>query len=320
VNATTKIREAVAAAIADSHGAIRTWSKPEVRPWSWQFRAATDRAALVVKVPRWEGVDSLEAALMAGPQADTAGEFAALEEISRLVVASGDPGLAAVVPVAHVVGVNAIVMEAFAGTSLRDRLGFGAPAAAEVWLGRLGSILGRYHRSQAGVAAAFPVALQVGHWGDVARDHPRFAPQASHAADAARRLTGHQVVETTQHGDLTLGNVLVSADDRVAVIDPNRTRGSAEADVARLLAELRLGRSQLLSLGVWRRPPAVDAWDRAIVAAHGGLDQVVLAYEVGAEALTRRITLGTGGWAGRLSGALSARRFDAEIRRRFSAV
>jgi hypothetical protein len=320
VSAAASIRDAVAAAVADSHGAMRTWSEPEVRPWSWQFRAETDRAPLLVKVPRWEGVDTLDEALAAGPQADTAGEFAALGEIADLVVASGEPGFAAVVPVAHVVAVNAIVMEVFAGTSLRKRLGFGAPPAATVWLGRVGSLLGRYHRSQIGVPSSFPVTVEVERWGEVERRHPRCAGATRQAADAARRLAGHPVIETTQHGDLTLGNVLVSADDRVAVIDPNRTRGSAEADVARLLAEIRLGRSQLLSFGLWRRPPVIDAWERAIVEGHGGLDSAVLAYECGAEALSRRITLAAGGLVARLSGAVSARRFEAEISRRFSAV
>jgi streptomycin 6-kinase len=320
LTAATTIRAAVAAAVVDSHGAIRTWSEPETRPWSWQFRAGTDRAPLIVKVPRWEGVDSLEAALAAGPQVDTAGEFAALGEIADLVLRSGEPGLAAVVPVAHVVAVNAIVMEVFAGTSLRQRLGFGAPAAATVWLGRVGSILGRYHRRRAGVASSFPMAVEVERWAEVERRHPRLAPEARQAADAARRLAGHAVMETTQHGDLTLGNVLVSADDRVAVIDPNRIRGSAEADVARLLAELRLGRSQLLSFGLWRRRAVIDAWERAIVGGHGGLDDAVLAYECGAEAMSRQVTLATGGLAGRLSGTVSARRFETEIRRRFSAV
>ena len=318
MSATATIRAAVTAAVADSHGVIRTWSEPEVRPWSWQFRAETDRAPLLVKVPRWEGVHSLEEALTAGPQADTVGEFAALGEIAGLVTASGDPGLAAVVPVAHVVAVNAIVMEVFAGTSLRERLGFGAPSAASIWLGRVGSLLGRYHRLRVGAAPLFPVAIEVERWEEVERRHPRFVLEARLAAAAARRLAGHPVVETTQHGDLTLGNVLVSADDRVAVIDPNRTRGSAEADVARLLAELRLGRSQLLSFGLWRRRPVLDAWERAIVEGHGGLDAAVLAYECGAEALSRWIMLATGGLAARLSGTVSARRFDAEIRRRFS--
>ncbi|MBI5157913.1 MAG: phosphotransferase [Acidimicrobiia bacterium] len=318
--AAATIREAVAAAVVGSHGVIRAWSEPEERPWSWQFRADTPRAPLLVKIPRWEGVDSLEAAFAAGPQADTAGEFGALEELARLVAASGDPGLAAVVPVAHVVAVNAIVMEVFAGSSLRRRLGFGAPPAATVWLGRVGSLLGHYHRSGVGVAAVFPVEVEVERWREIGLRHPRLAPAASLGGAAARRLAGHRCTETIQHGDLTLGNVLVSSDDRVALIDPNRTPGRAETDVATLVGELRLGRSQLLSFGLGRGRRVLDTWEGVIAAGHGGLDPAVLAYECGAEALSRRITLATGRWPGRRIGAVAARRFDAEIRRRFSAV
>lgn len=163
----------------------------------------------------------------------------------------------------------------------------------------------------------YPVEAAIERWRDLEVRHPRFQRDVRLASEAVRRLADHPVVETTQHGDLTLGNVLVSPDDRVALIDPNRTRGSAEADVARLLAELRLGKPQLLSLGLWRPPRVIEQWERAIVAAHGDLDPAVLAYECGAEALERRIALDAGSSTARAVGSMSSPRFAAEITRRF---
>ena len=81
-------------------------SAPQGCAWSFQFALVVDapggRRHLAVKVPRWEEAPTLEAALAAGPQESTRREHATLEAIAAAVTASGDPRLAAVVPVAYV--------------------------------------------------------------------------------------------------------------------------------------------------------------------------------------------------------------------------
>ena len=313
------IRAAVGAAVGPSHGAITGWSGPDSRPWSWHFAVRTEGGALVVKVPRWEGIASLEAALAAGPQADTAAEFAALRSIEQMVATSGDAGLAAVVPVAYVSAVNAIVMERLEAASLRSRLGIGAPNQAEEWFGSLGRWLGHYHRTGAATDTAFAVVAELERWEGASRLHHGLRDEVAQARAAARRLEGRIVVTGAQHGDLTLGNVLITADGRVAVIDPNWTTGRHEVDAARILTEALLGRSQLLTFGLRRGTAVVDRWERALVAGHGRLDPAVLAYDRGAEALDRRIALTAGGLMTRSIGRGAGPRFRGEIRRRFAA-
>jgi hypothetical protein len=320
MTASDVIRGAVAAAVESTHGAITTWSGPEVRPWSWHFRGATGGGPLLAKVPRWEGITTLESALAAGPQADTAAEFAALQEIHRTVVAFADPGLAAVVPVAYVAAVNAIVMDVLEAASLRRRLGVGAPGDAEAWFARLGRWLGGYHRVGGGNPMRFPLRSELERWETAERHHPGLTADLRLARTAAQRLEGRTVIGGIQHGDLTLGNVLVTGDGRVAVIDPNRTPGRWEADAARILTETSLGRSQLLTLGAMRSRATRERWGRALAEGHGGLDAEVLAYDRGAEAMGRRLALAAGPPGARLLGAAASGRFDGEITRRFGAA
>lgn len=314
------VKQAVAAAVRVDYGEVTGWSGPVPRPWSWHLRVETARAPLLVKVPRWEGIDDLDAALAAGPQADTAAEFAALEGIHRMVEAANDPGLTAVVPVAYVAPINAIVMEVMAGASLRARLGTGAPSEAEGWFGALGRWLGLYHRTGGGTRVAFSAADERRRWDAMAVHAPARRADLMRAAQAADRLDGRPVTAGVQHGDLTLGNVLVGDDGRVAVIDPNRTPGRWEADAARILAETALGRNQLLTLGLLRRRAAIDSWARALSSGHGALDGEVLDYDRGAEALERRISLAGGNAASRLVGLLASPRFAGELTRRFGPV
>ena len=324
MTAADDVRAAVSAAVAGTHGAIVGWRGPARRPWSWQFRAETVGARsgrLLVKVPRWEGVGTLEAALVAGPQAASAGEFSALGEIYAEVRASGDPGLTAVVPVAYVAAVNALVMEDLDAVSLRLRLGAGrGPAEAVEWFAGIGRWLGRYHRRPGrAIPARFSAVAEVTRWEEAGLGHPGLRRSLALARAAAESLDGRTVMHGVQHGDLTLGNVLVTREGKVAVIDPNGTTGRWEADAARLLAEIRLGRGQLLTLGAMRPGSLVDRWARALAQGHGGLDAGVLAYDRGAEALQRRIALGEGGAVSRLTAAVTASLFRGEIRRRFAA-
>lgn len=260
---TDPVRPAVEDAIGS---ALRSWSGPRPREWSWHFAATTEAGiALIVKVPRWEEAPRLEDALAAGPQDDTRAEFAALEAIHAAVEASGDPGLVAVRPVAYLPEVNAIVMERLASRSLGERLGFRRGDGADLFAA-VGRWLDLYH----GLA---PV-----HTG---APNPRDGSAAGFAGPmvdlagrlvAARRSLGERRVLGITHGDLTLGNILVTDDGRVAVIDPNRLAGPLASDGARLLAEARVGRRQLRTLGRWSPPGVVDDWADALIRSQPRLD------------------------------------------------
>ncbi len=320
MNAGDEVRSAVGTAIANSRGAIVEWHGPASREWSWHFQARTSNAksTLLVKVPRWDGIATLDEALAEGPQAATAAEYSALEEIRRVVTAANDPGLTAVAPVAYVPAVNAIVMEQLEATPLRTRLGIGrGPADAVELFGRIGRWLGMYHRLGGGEPSRFSAAAEIARWDSLGSERLRGPVNSAHRV--AQSLDGRTVVAGTQHGDLTLGNVLVTGNGSIAVIDPNRTPGRWEADAAQLIAETRLGRGQLLSLGVLRSTAVVDRWADALADGHGGLDAEVFAYDRGAAALERMIALMVGGPASRLTVTAASRLFQGEFRQRFAA-
>ena len=322
MSAGDQVRDAVGAAIASSRGEIVEWHGPTARDWSWHFRARARNAesALLIKVPRWEGIATLEAALAAGPQSATAAEYSALEQIRGAVSAANDSGLAAIVPVAYVPAVNAVVMEQLEATPLRTRLGVGrGPADAVEWFAGIGRWLGVYHRLGAGEPAQFSAAAEKARWDSSGGEHPRLRRALDHARTAAESLDGRKVVEGVQHGDLTLGNVLVTGDGKIAVIDPNQTSGRWEADAARLIAETRLGRGQLFTHGVMRRPSVVDRWAYALAEGHGGLDAEVLAYDRGAAALERMIDLLESGPVSRLMAVAASGMFRREFTQHFAA-
>ena len=185
----------------------------------------------------------------------------------------------------------------FAGTSLRERLRFGAPCAASTWLGRVGSLLGRYHHWRR-AASSFPVAIAVERSVEIEKRHPRLAPEARLAADAARRLAGHPVAETTQHGDLTLGNVLVSANDRVALIDP--MTGGAPTMPPGSSPSSGWGEASCSPSGCGGVTRSATPGSGPSSWGTAGWMLLGTRLRMWSRGAARRIMLATGGWAGRL--------------------
>lgn len=317
---TDVVRAAVSDAVRGRYGPIVRWDGPYPREWSWQFHADTagrGPTSLVIKVPKWEETPDLDTALAAGPQEDTRAEFDALTTIRDAVLRSGDAGLAVVVPVAYVPEVNAIVMERLNARPLRSLLGWrrDGDLLGEVFA-RLGRWLALFHDLGAtdpepfdGRGRPVPI-LPVGS--------PVLVEASDRLAAVARRLDGVVSDAGTIHGDLTLGNVLVTIDHRVAVIDPNRSSGRPSQDSAHLLTEVRLGRGQLLTAGRLRPPRTVARWRDALVASQPRLDPRVLRHDEAAAAMER--------WRGFTESShpvgvrwLAERIFSAEVNRLLDA-
>lgn len=285
------IRAAVSAALPPGYGAITRWVGPRQGDWSWMFEAETGGAApatLLVKIPRWEDATDLAAALEAGPQADTEEEFRALETIAAAVASAGDPGLTAVVPVTYARAVNAIVTERLRAEPLHDRLGRRQSSDAASLFRRVGRWLRVFHATsgQDEVLLGSTEAAEVEEHSRLGHGRALTESIAAVAA-AARSLADRPVTVGVLHGDLSLRNILVTIDDRVAVVDPNRYRGRLTADAAHLLTEARLGRRNLVTAGTLRRRAQVEKWAGAIRAGYPELDPSLLAYERAAAAVRR---------------------------------
>jgi len=293
--AADRVRRAVERALPVAYGGVIRWSGPTGGEWSWMFAALTGGqapAALLVKVPRWDQAPDLPAALAAGPQRDTEEEFRALEAIAAVVAGAGDPGLTAVVPVAYVAEVNAIVTERLNARPIRRRLGRGRGDAAALF-GRVGRWLRVFHASGSPTTGTFPATAEEAAFTDIAGRAGRgdLGDAAAALAAAARRREGRAVATGVLHGDLSLGNVLVTIDDRVAVIDPNRYPGRLAVDPAHLLTEARLGRRQLAGAGLTRRAGVVERWTDALLEGYPGLDPDLVAYERAAATVRRWASL-----------------------------
>ncbi len=300
------IRAAVATALIARFGpgaVIEEWGGSEQREWSWQFgfRVGGERGGeFIAKVPRWEEARTLEAAIAAGEQANTAAEYAGLVEIADAVASSGNPGLAAVEPVAFVGGVNTIVMRRLQGIPLRSRVGIvGGRGDVSVLFGRLGEWLALFHALAGGIervvwnatAELERLRLIEGRFTE-AKAAPFGLPQAfAGLREWVGRLEGADEPATQTHGDLNLSNVLVTSDDRVAVVDPNRSRGLALDDVARVITDIRLERRQLAVGGLLRRAATADDWERRMTFAAGYSGETLLPYRLALHTLQRWIDL-----------------------------
>jgi len=270
-------------------GLIPEWYGPDARllgtprmvrrPWSVHLLPTVETAdltiRLVVKIPLWEEAPNLASALEAGPQAATRREFETLLRIESMIGDAGDPGLAAIRPVAYVENLNAVVTELLDARPLRKLArrarrspAVGAAPAIGRWLRRFHDEIGgarveRFDPDTLGpdladlavLVAEGPVALKEG------------IASLGRIADS---LAGREVRIATTHGDFGPSNVLIAPDGRIAVIDPNLVLGPVERDAAKLAVALRTGPARLL--GGVRRRPGPDRFERGILEGYGGID------------------------------------------------
>lgn len=292
--------EAVRAALA---GALPLWFGPGARlaslgparqhAWSHQFaleaHTASGRRRLVVKVPRWEGVATLEEAVAAGPQEATRQEHAALVAVVAAVDAAGDSGLAAVVPVGYLAGVNAVVTERLEAVPLRSLLGWGPGGVGRrvELLQRAGRWLRLYHDRVAGAEAGAldgcALAAEVERLPAGRRGGSR---EAAALARRARERHGAPAAVGATHGDFNLSNVLATPDGRVAALDPNLVPGPLLEDAAKFLTDLRMRRGRAVTMGVLGRGGLRRA-EAAFLDGYGGADPALLRLLQGVAALRR---------------------------------
>lgn len=299
---TDRVRAAVEQAIPELMGAaveVQTWSGPQKRDWSWQYRLRVSGPAggdLILKIPRWEEAPTLEQALDAGEQPSTRAELDVLRQIEGAVSGLRDPGLAAVEPIGYVAAVNGILMRRLEGASLRDRLGRGSGSGDVAalfervgrWLRVFHSIDGPPQQQAFDAGAEIEVSRRLEHEVREAGSPPRALVDALEALRlAAEHCDGISEPWTGIHGDLNAGNVLVGHDDRIAVIDPNREPGPALADPAQILTDVQLHGSQLVTGGMLRTGTVVAEWEERLLGAGGFVGEPMLEYRMANAAVQR---------------------------------
>ena len=288
-----------------------------------------DGGGFIAKVPRWEDVSTPAAAAAVGEQASTVAEYACLEEIAAAVRASGDPGLAAVEPVVFVPATNTIVMRRLEADSLRSRLRvLGTRGDVAALFARLGRWIALFHAMNGTSRAAWDAGTEDVEIATMAklleqrRSIPESLVQALRRLEAwAVRLEGSDEPVTRIHGDLNLSNVLVTRDDRVAVIDPNRRTGRALVDPARSITDAWLEKRRLTTGWLRWRTTHRDEWERRMLAAAGYEAEPTLGYRLACQALARWVELETEVRGAARTGLAAVRpQLKAEMSRRLGAA
>ncbi|MCJ7727009.1 MAG: aminoglycoside phosphotransferase family protein [Acidimicrobiia bacterium] len=269
------VLEAIRGRIADWYGPkARLLSDPvaQHRSWSVHFHAdvegAGGRVALIVKIPLWEEAPDLATALAAGPQDNTLSEYRMLQRIGEMVANAGDRRLTAVRPVAYVEEINAVVTERLdcrplRALSARRRLAVGDAIGA--WLRHFHDGIGEATAS--GFEASDLTASLGGPGEGSAGLFDPLGEAIAAIREDARGIAGAATRNATTHGDFGPSNILVTPDDRVAVIDPNLVPGPVESELAKLAVAIRTPRSRLLA-GI-RRGKGMHPLERAVLNGYG---------------------------------------------------
>ena len=275
-------------------------------------------------MPRWAEAPTLDEALAAGPQEDTRAEFGCLSALKAAVDGADDPGLVAVTAVGYLPDINGIVMETLSGVPLRHRLWRPTMRRGCVvsLFERSGRLPRLYHDAVGeAVAAPFDAAVVLAEVDSLDR-----ALRSSGAVPAGMRpvletvrtlfdgLGGSQMEIAATHGDFTPANVLVTFDDRVALIDPNRYQAATIEDLARMIVSVRSRRERAASGGMFPPAEPLAAWERSLVAGYGGVDEAVLGAFKALTVLRRWVEMGE---QLRRVGSRSARAVGRAIARRF---
>lgn len=259
--------------------------QPERSTWSRRFTGRIGATPVIAKIPLWREAPTLEAALAAGPQADTQTEYEMLATIHEAVEAAADRTLTAARPVAYVRSVNAIVMERLDAVPLRTHLGHASgPADADEVMVRVGRWIRMFGEATGARRGSFDAGRARDELEQVAGRDRRAVDRLGVVAD---RLHGVPAWEGVLHADFSSVNVLVTTDGRVAVIDPNQARGPVARDLGHLMADLATNRGQLLALGVRRSASRLDRWLSRLCEGHGDIDLGVARFAYGRDLVMR---------------------------------
>lgn len=295
-----RVERAVSRAVERELGRpVTRWGRLVEREWSWQMSlhiAGPSGGELLLKIPRWEEAPTLAAALEAGEQEATRREFAGLRRIEAAVLASGDPGLTAVAPVAYVPEVNGILMHRLDGEPLLRRIGLGGRRPSDAALfARIGRWIRVFHSIDGGPGRRRFSATDEIERSRLLEERLRgrgrlpvgLARAMSSLRTSAERFDGVEEPEAEIHGDLNASNVVVARDDRIAVIDPNREQGPALEDAARILVDVRLTGRQLMTAGLFRPRRLLDDWQARVVEGAGYGAEPLLDYRLARRAVER---------------------------------
>ena len=218
----------------------------------------------------------------------TQAEYEILRRVSQMVAASPTADrLAAIRPIAYLERWNALVMEEFPSTSVsrllfspRSLFASSAQQASSLQaLFHSGVWLRQFHRTVGdSTGVAFDAQEMVQELDALIRklrsimNRPSyFDTLQAQVRSWCMKLDQLPVTVVLSHGDFHLGNVLLSSDAEVAVIDFDQcSRKPIYADVANLLTDLTVRKQQVLSYGLLIRRSRLARYEQSFLQGYFG--------------------------------------------------
>jgi len=275
----SELSAVIAARLVDWYGSSATLSAAasvRVRPWSILVRfpiriegRVGGADALLVKVRRHPDYDVPRIMDDAGLRAQGRNEFDALRRLESLT--RGSDAHCAIRAVEYLDRWNALVMEELSARTLKTHLRHPAAAVSrrtqhrleEVFV-RAGSLLRVFHDGAAG-AHDGPI-VDADAMGSVTAglDEVEQSSRDRLDVDGLRAVVGRvvdlgpdvTVPYAPLHCDFNCANIMVDANDRVALLDPRLLVGPVYRDLARLVVDLETFNVQAMTHGLYLRRSA----------------------------------------------------------------
>jgi len=213
-------------------------------------------------------------------RAEARREFEILEAISLVVEKANQPELCSIRALVFFPGFNAIVMEELQLRMLKEfypklSIVTGNPKrwqTFETLLGLAGRWLRIFHEAFGSERMESLAQLDV--WKQVETELGRLEAVLDRSLVdlRAKFLATYKEMENVKmpvaalHKDYHLGNIFVTTDGKVGVLDPNwQERGSIYEDLARIMLDSSTRKAQVLSRGLYFHPRLVQRYEEALL-------------------------------------------------------
>ncbi len=281
------------------------------RNYSFMFRFSLTKPGtapqnLLVKIHRKPSMKTLQEAIEADTlRVDAQREFEVLRSFAEAIGQVSHPQLCAIQVVAYLPGFNAIVMQELEMRPFKDFY-FELPfflgnskywTALEAHLTLAGELLKIIHTAF-GQKQTAPL-FSLGGLELVEREFSRlerFIPPSRLTSLRKKFLTFYKLIEdvvlpvAAVHKDYHLGNIFLSQEGKVGVLDPNwEERGAIYEDLARLLIDPVTRKLQIITQGLYFRRASAKRFEKSVLRGYFGstdVDERLLSFYRALMALT----------------------------------
>jgi hypothetical protein len=285
----TEIAKLAHESFGDSFVLLRAHPERIDRRYSFMFRYSVGRngetpRSLLVKIPHQSWMKTIDEAVASEQiRAEVKFEYDILKSIARVVADSSETQLCALNPVGCLVDLNALVTEEIRLVMLKDRLtktsimlgGNKAWDDFALQLQLAGKLLKIIHKSFSSENEALLKNLGVFDW--VIRELDTLEERNVGSLNSLRikfeslynLIANEEVSMSSAHDDYHLGNIFVTDEGKIGVLDPNwKNDRPVYGDLSKLIVDPGTRKVQVAFHGLSFRPSLQAAYEREILAGY----------------------------------------------------